>query len=136
MSPKLSKATIVWLLVAVALISVEGQQSYIPPSVVGGTPSAPVACTSPTVTNANGTAAFLIDVGTSCAGISTLSVTMPAATNGWNCNADSLTAPATSNPEQSATTTSSVTVTNYVRTTGVAGAWADGADISISCFGR
>lgn len=97
-------------------------------------PSVPVACTSPTVTWSNGTATFQIDVGTSCTGVSTLAVTMPAMTNGYQCTARNLTT-ATAAPEQSAGTTTSVTFTNYVRTTGLAGDWVDGDDVRISCSG-
>lgn len=98
-------------------------------------PSSPVACTSPTVTNSTGTASALIDVGTSCAGISTLVVTLPAATNGWSCWATNTTTSATAAVEMTASTTTSATFTNYTRTTGVALAWADGADIRIGCIG-
>ena len=68
-------------------------------------------------------------------GVTTLAFTMPAATNGWACHAHSVTAPATSVPSQSAGNTTSVTLTNYSRTTGLAIDWADAADIRVSCSG-
>jgi hypothetical protein len=98
-------------------------------------PTLPVACTSPTIVNSNGTATFEIDVGTTCAGISTLAVTMPAVTNGYGCTATNLTTSATAAVEMTASTTTSITLTNYTRTTGVALAWADGANVRVSCTG-
>lgn len=98
-------------------------------------PTVPVACTSPTVTWNNGTAAFQIDVGTTCAGISTLSMTMPASTNAWVCYAVNTTTSTTAEVEMTASTSTSATFTNYTRTTGVALTWVDGADIRIGCLG-
>lgn len=98
-------------------------------------PSGPVACTTPTVTWNNGTATFQIDVGSTCAGISTLVVTLPAASNAWSCTAMNVTTSATAAVEMTASTTTSATFTNYTRTTGAALAWVDGADVRISCLG-
>lgn len=93
-------------------------------------------CTSPTVTNANGTAYFTIDVGTSCSGSQPVVFTLPAATTGWNCYARNITNGATSAPAQTgAVSTTSVTITNFARTTGVAAAWTDGDDVVVSCLG-
>lgn len=98
-------------------------------------PSVPVACTTPTVTWSNGTITFQIDVGSSCTGITTLALTMPASTNGWSCDTKNLSNPATSNPKQSAGTTTSVTITNYSQTTGVVADWTAGDDIRFTCTG-
>lgn len=98
-------------------------------------PSGPVACTSPAVSWSNGTAAFQIDVGTTCAGVSTLVVTLPAVTNAWMCSAMNVTTSATAAIEMTASTTTSATFTNYTRTTGVVLVWVDGADVRISCLG-
>lgn len=98
-------------------------------------PTIPVACTTPTVTWSNGTASFQIDVGSSCTGITTLSFTMPSASNGWSCDARNLSNSATSTPWQSAGTPTSVTFTNYARTTGLAADWTAGDDIRVSCLG-
>lgn len=98
-------------------------------------PSGPVACTSPTVTWSNGTATFQIDVGSTCAGISTLVVTLPAVTTAYNCGAMNVTTSATAAVEMTASTTTTATFTNYTRTTGLALTWVDGADVRISCSG-
>ena len=93
-------------------------------------------CTSPTVTNTNGTAYITIDVGTGCSGSQPVTFTLPAATTGWNCYARNITNGATSAPAQTgAVSTTSVTITNFARTTGVAAAWTDGDDVVLSCFG-
>ena len=98
-------------------------------------PSGPVACTSPTVTWSNGSAAFQIDVGGTCGVITTLVVTLPAVTNAYSCSAINVGASATAAVEMTASDTTSATFTNYTRTTGVALAWVDGADVRISCTG-
>lgn len=98
-------------------------------------PSGPVACTSPTVTWSNGTAAFQIDVGGTCAAVSTLVVTLPAVTNAYICTAMNVTTSATAEVEMTASTTTTATFTNYTRTTGLALAWVDGTDVRIGCTG-
>ena len=98
-------------------------------------PTGPVACTSPTVTWSNGDATWQIDVGTTCAGISTLVVTLPAKTNANTCRADNRSNAATMQPAPTAWGTTSITFTNFSRTTGLATDWADGADIIVSCTG-
>lgn len=103
--------------------------------VINTAPSGPVACTLPTVTWHNGTSAFQIDVGTTCAGISTLVVTLPAMTNAYVCFPMNVTTSATARVEMTASTTTTATFTNYTRTTGVALAWVDGADVRIGCLG-
>lgn len=97
-------------------------------------PTTPVACTSPTVTWSNGTATFQIDVGTSCTGVSTLTVTLTASTNGWECTASNITT-AARDVWATAWTTTSVTFTNTARTTGLATDFVDGADIRVKCMG-
>ena len=96
-------------------------------------PTTPVACTSPTVVWSNGTASFEIDVGTTCAGVSTLAVTLPASTNGWECTASNVTT-AARDVWATAWTTTSVTFTNTARTTGLATDWADGANVRVKCM--
>ena len=97
-------------------------------------PSVPVACTSPAITWSNGTASFQVDVGTSCTGVSTLAVTLPASSNGWECSASNTTT-AARDVWATAWTTTSMTFTNTARTTGLATDWADGADIRVKCTG-
>lgn len=106
-------------------------------AVINTAPSGPVACTSPTVTNSNGTLAFQIDVGGTCTGVTTLVVTMPAATNAWaGCTATHVNSPTTRLPRMTASTTTSITFTNFDATTGLAADWADGNDIRVGgCVG-
>lgn len=99
-------------------------------------PSSPTACTSPSILVSNGSAAFTVDVGTSCTAITTLVVTLPAVTTRHACNARNITNPATSAPSQSAGTTTTATFTNYSRTTGLAADWTAGDDILIDCTGQ
>lgn len=93
------------------------------------------ACTSPTVTHGT-TTSFQMDVGTGCA-VSAVTLTLTAATNGWSCQGRHITSGATRYLAQTgAVSTTSVTMTNFVRTTGVAGNFADGDDLSIECTAR
>jgi hypothetical protein len=81
----------------------------------------------------NGTAAFDILLGGATCG-STIVLTMPVASFAWACDAHNITNPATNVVEQSAGgSTTSVTFTNYNRTTGVAANFT-GADIlAVKC---
>lgn len=96
-------------------------------------PSAPVACTTPTVTWSNGTATFQINVGTACTGVSTLTVTLPAAATGWECTASNTTT-AARDVWATAWTLTSVTFTNTARTTGLATDWADSTAVRVKCM--
>jgi hypothetical protein len=89
-------------------------------------------CTTPSVSSSNGTAAFTVTVGSACAA-STGVLTMPAASTGWACNFRNVTNPAANKPDQTASTTTSVSVTNYSRTTGTATNWTASDVIVISC---
>lgn len=79
--------------------------------------------TSPTIPNANGTAAFTIDVGTGGTASSGV-LTFPAAAVGWVVDCVDITNAATAVTVQTAGTTTSVTLSNYSRTTGLLTAWA------------
>ena len=92
-------------------------------------------CTSPSVSASNGTAAFALTVGSSCTGVTTASITMPAATTGWTCYFANVTNPATSTPSQTGGTTTTVTLTNYARTTGLAADFTTGDSIRVMCAG-
>lgn len=93
-------------------------------------------CTSAAMVSNNGTARFTAGVGTSCSGSQPLVFTLPATTTGWNCYAQNTSNSATSVPAQSsAISTTSVTITNYARTTGLAAAWTDADVIVVSCLG-
>ncbi len=101
-------------------------------------PTTPVACTSPTITH-GGAVSFQVDVGTTCAGISVFSATLPAATNGYDCSARHKTTAASAAAEvvcAGDTTTNTGACTNYSRTLGTALAFTDGDDLVISCTGR
>lgn len=89
-------------------------------------------CTSPSISNSNGTAAFTVTVGTACAASSGV-LTMPTANAGWKCNFSNITNPSTNKPDQTASTTTSVSITNYSRTTGLAGNWTASDIIAVSC---
>lgn len=79
-------------------------------------------CTSPAVTWSNGTATFLVTIGTSCTGVKTFTLTMPAATNRWAVDCDNNTSDAaqqTNYVVARGTTTTAVVVTSYDRVLGV-----------------
>ena len=105
---------------------------------IGGTAPtlASGGCTSPSAVTANGTARFSVNVGTGCSGSQPLVFTLPAATTGWNCYAQNSSNAATSVAAQSsAISTTSVTITSYSRTTGLAQAWTDADVVVVSCLG-
>lgn len=78
--------------------------------------------TTPSIPNANGTAAFTVNVGTG--GVASSGVlTFPTAATGWVVDCTNITNAATSVTAQTAGTTTSVTLANYSRTTGLLTAW-------------
>ena len=88
--------------------------------------------TSPSIAEKNGTAAFIINVGTG--GVASSGVIgLAPAISGWNCFATDRTNPAANNTKQTATTTTTVTLTNYDNS-GVAKAWSASDILSVSCF--
>ena len=92
-------------------------------------------CTSPSISANNGTAAFTITVGTSCTGVTTGSLTMPAATAGWQCDFVNVTSPASFVVSQTGGTGTTVTLTNYARTTGLATDFTASEVIRAKCIG-
>lgn len=93
--------------------------------------------TSPSVPNANGSAAFTINVGTggtASAGV----ITMPAATTGWICHVENITQTAANRANvrtvQTASTTTSITVQNQTISTGAAVAWTASDVLRIIAF--
>ncbi len=78
------------------------------------------------------TASFPVTVGTGT-GTSTGVLTMPSASHGWACSANDVTTPATHMIQQTASGTTSVTVTDFARTTGVAQNMANGDVIEFLC---
>lgn len=87
-------------------------------------PTATTFCTSPSIPTNNGTAAFTVNVGTSCA-TSVATITFPTATTSWVVNCSNVTVPATNVVSQTGGTTTTATLTNYSRTTGLAANWTD-----------
>ena len=95
-------------------------------------------CTSPAVTWNNGTAAFLVTIGTSCTGVKTVTLTMPAATNLWACSAQNNTSDAAQQTNviaARATSTTAVVLTSYDRTTGLQEDFTASDTILVSCMG-
>jgi hypothetical protein len=89
--------------------------------------------TSPSVTHNNGTASFSINVGTGGTATSGV-VGLPTATDGWSCYASDTGTTPTGQTEPTAGSTTTVTLTNYSRTTGLAIAWTASEIIQVSCF--
>ena len=93
--------------------------------------------TSPTVPNANGTAAFTINVGTggtATAGI----IALPTAATGWNCFVQDITSNLANDPEEQTVQTASSTTTASIESqnisTGAAAAWTASDILGVSCF--
>jgi hypothetical protein len=85
--------------------------------------------TSPSIVAGTATA-FRLNVGTG--GIATTGViSLPAATNGWNLFITNITNPDVSVVEQTASTTTTASIKNYSRTTGLAAAWAASDILSV-----
>jgi len=104
-------------------------ESLTPPTISAG-----FCATSPSISAANGTAAFDINVGTACAGsVGTLS--MPTATTGWACSFANVTNPASNVPSQTGGATNTVTLTNYARTTGLESNFTASDHIRAACSG-
>ena len=87
------------------------------------------------ISASNGTAAFEITLGGATCG-STITVDLPGVAHGWVCDAHNITNPASNVVEQSAGgSTTTVTFTNYVRTTGVAGNFTGADKLVMQCTG-
>lgn len=89
--------------------------------------------TGASVTHSSGTSSFSVNVGTGGVASSGV-ISMPAATNGWACSVSEVTTPATDNTFQTGSSTATVTVTNYARTTGIAAAWTASDILQMSCW--
>jgi hypothetical protein len=92
-------------------------------------------CTSPSVAWNAGSSTFEVNVGTSCTGISTGTITFFANANGWSCACDNKTAPTTRTIGTTTWANNSITVTNFSRTAGTAADFADGALVRCGCHG-
>lgn len=96
-------------------------------------------CTSPAVTHSNGSAAFLLTIGTSCTGVKTIVLTMPAAAHFWACDANNNTSDAqqaANTIASRATSTTAVTLTNYARTTGLTADFTASDTLLVKCSGE
>lgn len=91
-------------------------------------------CSGATVVPGSGTAAFEVDVGTSCA-TSTGVLNMPQATTGWVCSVQEIATPGTNVAAQSGETATTVSVSNYRRSNGAPLNWVDGDLLHIMCMG-
>ncbi len=78
--------------------------------------------TSPSIVANNGTFAFTINVGTGGTAQNGV-IGLPTATTGWLVTVNNITNPASSVVAQTAVSTTSATIQNYARTTGLAAAW-------------
>jgi len=91
--------------------------------------------TTPTIVNSNGTAAFSVNVGTGGTASSGI-LTFPAATTNWNCAVVNQLSGAGTLTQQSAHTSTSVTLTNYTIATDVAVAWTASYVIELNCVAK
>lgn len=90
-------------------------------------------CTGETVTWSNGSALFQFDVGTTCTGVTTTTVTFPAAAHAWGCDCWNI--GAATNVRQSGGSATTAVLTNYGNTVATPTDWTDGADIQCHCRG-
>lgn len=103
--------------------------------VLSSTAPTVVACsgTAASVTWSAGSMSFQFDVGTSCAGENTATITLPTATNGWVCHC--INTGAATNVRQSGGSTTTAVITNYGTSVATPADWTDGADIRCMCHG-
>lgn len=89
---------------------------------------------TPSIVASNGTAAFTVNVGTGGAASSGV-LTMPTATTGWSCQVFPNGAPQAGAVTYSApTSATTVTLTNYTESTGVALAWTASLVLNVNCI--
>lgn len=91
--------------------------------------------TSPSITSSH-TGTFSVNVGTG--GVATSgTINFPtAASNGWDCNCKDITTPGANQTRQTASTTTSCTVTNVAMSTGAGAAWTASDILSCSAGAR
>ena len=88
--------------------------------------------TSPSIQTNSGAKSFSVNVGTGGKAISGV-IGLPTAPHGWACNAHDNTTPA-HNVEDVVTTTTTATIMNFSRTTGIAAAWAASDVLEVGCM--
>jgi hypothetical protein len=103
----------------------------------GGGGAAPTVASgfgsTPSIGTGSIPSSFSVNVGTG-GSATTGVITLPTATNAWSCYASDTGTTPTGQTEPSAMTTTSVTLTNYSRTTGLAVAWTASEIVQASCF--
>ena len=106
------------------------------PVISSTAPTVTSAGTSPSVSGTN-TAAFRVGVGTG-GSATTIVLAMPAATTGWNCNAENITAAAANRANQTvkqqSSTTTAVTLQNQTVSTGAALAFTASDVVAVMCI--
>ncbi len=90
--------------------------------------------TSPSIPVNNGASVFTLNVGTGGSAVAGV-VTMPAAATGWACDATNSTHVASFVEAVLPTSTTSITINNYSRTTGSAIAWTASDVLVVKCLG-
>lgn len=92
--------------------------------------------TSPSVASSNGTSVFLVGVGSGGTATSG-TITLPAATNGWDCSCQDITTQSATVflTKQTGTSTTSCTVANF-DTSGAQAAWASADQLSCRALAR
>lgn len=91
-------------------------------------------CASAAMTTDNSTAYFTATNSGTCTGSQPMVFTLPAAAHSWHCTARDVTTPGQL-LQTGAISTTSVTITNYALTTGLAQAWTTGDVVEVSCMG-
>lgn len=92
-------------------------------------------CTSPAITNSNGTAKFRVTLGTSCTNVKTVTLTLPASANAWQCDVTDNTSPITYVVSTQSTSATAVVLSNILRTNGLAADFVDGEVLLVKCMG-
>ncbi len=92
-------------------------------------------CTTPAITNSNGTAKFTVTIGTTCVGVKTITLTLPTSANDWQCDVVDNTTPQSFTPVATGTSTTAVVISNYARTTGLAIDFVDSEVLKVKCLG-
>lgn len=104
--------------------------------VIATAPTVTSAGTSPSIVSSNGTAAFRVNVGTGGTA-TTIVLAMPAATTGWNCFANNITAAAANRANlhmvQQSSTTTAATLQWQTVSTGAATAFVASDIVSVNC---
>ena len=91
--------------------------------------------TSPSIVNSNGTASFAVNVGTGGTASSGV-ITLPAAATNWNCVVANSLSGAGTLTEQTAHSSTSVTISNFTIATAVAVGWTAGYVVELNCVAK